>query len=789
MERLRFIKALAIAGSASVFIFACTAVPASATNYVVTKTADTNDGTCNSDCSLREAIRAANDVLGDDEVTIPAGTYTFTLAGRGEDAASTGDLDIEDNLIIRGDKASNTIIDADDLDRVFEVEAGWIVELHDLTIQNGTAAVGSGANGGGIANEGVLSIYDCIIKNNIASSFSGVTGGSGNGGGIYNNGAMPLIERTTFDGNKAVMSRSSNFGTGMGGAIYNNLEITTINDSEFTGNYGSYNTGTGNFAGYAGAIHNDSTLGTLKHSTLSNNGAVYTEGLGTGYGGGIFNNGTWTTLRNTTFKANVALEHEGPGFAAGYGGAAFNNNSLQTIQRVKILNNTAKKGTGQGYGYAGGVFINAPIATMEHMTIDGNVALSYNSVSGSSLGYGGGLYVNSVVTTFRNTTISNNTAKKGFNDGNGYGGGMYVNSKISHFQNSTVSGNTTCEYTGSGTVGCWGGGIYENADGSSYDHVTIADNTTANVTGSGMANASAGGIFQGGTALALKNSILSGNYEDGDQTTASDCEIWGTLTSGGYNIFSETTDCTVTTSTGDQTNTDPEIGILNDNGGFNETHKLLDGSPALDKIPTAVCTLNEDQREVERPQGENNKCDVGAYELEQWGAVAELVPQQNTELKVKYTYGSDQTFDVFTTGTAKPKCKLAKDGERIVCVKYNGKNVSVTDSWSGEVLSKTKIRKNKQPYVKLKVFDFYDDDPKNEVVVASIRNNKLRTTIITLTDEKSKLKNENTKKEDPFTRDGFDIDGHKKRVQIMYGSDVLHEYKVNSDRDLEDWSS
>ena len=31
-----------------------------ATTFPVTKTADTNDGTCDPDCSLREAIEAAN---------------------------------------------------------------------------------------------------------------------------------------------------------------------------------------------------------------------------------------------------------------------------------------------------------------------------------------------------------------------------------------------------------------------------------------------------------------------------------------------------------------------------------------------------------------------------------------------------------------------------------------------------------------------------------------------------------------------------------------------------------
>lgn len=47
-----------------------------ATTFTVTKTADTDDGNCNADCSLREAINAANDTPGLD-------TIAFNIAGTG----------------------------------------------------------------------------------------------------------------------------------------------------------------------------------------------------------------------------------------------------------------------------------------------------------------------------------------------------------------------------------------------------------------------------------------------------------------------------------------------------------------------------------------------------------------------------------------------------------------------------------------------------------------------------------------------------------------------------------
>jgi CSLREA domain-containing protein len=72
----------------------------------------------NGNCSLREAIQAANTDAavdactagsGDDVITLPAGTYTLLLTGAGENANATGDLDILNNLTIDGAGAASTI--------------------------------------------------------------------------------------------------------------------------------------------------------------------------------------------------------------------------------------------------------------------------------------------------------------------------------------------------------------------------------------------------------------------------------------------------------------------------------------------------------------------------------------------------------------------------------------------------------------------------------------------------------------------------------------------------------
>src|SRR5438067_215924 len=86
--------------------------------------------------SLRSAVQAANTQGGANTIILPGGTFTLTIAGPGEDAAARGDLDLKGNLTIAGKTASSTIVDGNNLDRVFQV-LGGNVSISDLTIQHG----------------------------------------------------------------------------------------------------------------------------------------------------------------------------------------------------------------------------------------------------------------------------------------------------------------------------------------------------------------------------------------------------------------------------------------------------------------------------------------------------------------------------------------------------------------------------------------------------------------------------------------------------------------------------
>ena len=110
---------------------------------------------------------------------------------------------------------------------------------------------------------------------------------------------------------------------------------------------------------------------------------------------------------------------------------------------------------------------------------------------------------------------------------------------------STLSGN----YAPLGGGGFEGGGVIKNS--------TISSNGN-------------GGISTNG--IEIGNTILDGN---------TGANIDGTATSLGYNISSDDGGGNLT-GPGDQINTAPLIGPLQDNGGPTLTHALLPGSPAID---------------------------------------------------------------------------------------------------------------------------------------------------------------------------------------------------------------
>jgi CSLREA domain-containing protein len=272
----------------------------SGATLIVNTTADHDDSVCGTaDCTLREAINAANAASATKTIAFAANvTGAITLA--------QGELVITKDVTVTGPGARVLAVDANLASRVLAIDGGTgpeiTVAISGLTFTRGQV----NGNGGGIYSNASTTLTNCTISANSA------TGGPGDGeygGGIYTTRSMTLTG-CTVSGNSALggsFSAKSNVstagGTGQGGGVYN-ASILTVTNSTFTGNTAQGGRGSHKDVGQAGAGGNGSggamvNQGTLivTNCTVSANAAIHGLGgsgnpsgaNGTGQGGGISN--------------------------------------------------------------------------------------------------------------------------------------------------------------------------------------------------------------------------------------------------------------------------------------------------------------------------------------------------------------------------------------------------------------------------------------------------------------------------------------------------------------------
>lgn len=210
--------------------------PAAAATLKVTKKADTNDGMCNSDCSLREAVVAANADPDRDTIRVPAGTYKLT--------STEGDLDIETEVSIEAVHGT-AVIDGQNTDRVLEITASGEAFLTGLEITDGRLQTG---RGGGILNAGLAYITHSAITSNTAPS----------GGGVFNSGTLALRFTTVSDNTAAY-----------GGGIYNESGRAEVETSLLWKN---------SVSSTGGGLYNLGGEAHVRNSTVSANRSDYSGG-------------------------------------------------------------------------------------------------------------------------------------------------------------------------------------------------------------------------------------------------------------------------------------------------------------------------------------------------------------------------------------------------------------------------------------------------------------------------------------------------------------------------------
>jgi parallel beta helix pectate lyase-like protein len=288
-----------------------------------TRSDHSQNGCTHSDCTLREAITSANFHLGYDKIELQEGkTYRLSLVNPagGENLNASGDLDITDAVQIRSDGDKRAKVNAQHIDRVFDVfksTGGVNAKFNRVEIQGGT--LGAAASGAGIRAD-TLGGQTTLLKSKVTGN--GATGGDG-GGFFVTSSASALIDRSTISGNSAVV-----LGGAVGGGVAaNTTGAVTVTSSTISGNVARHGGGLDN-AGAGPVSVTNSTI--AENTALNNGGGIRRAGAGSGP----------VTLFNATVARNVAdADHSGTGMGGGLfrsgGTAAFTvQNSIVGLNRI-----------------------------------------------------------------------------------------------------------------------------------------------------------------------------------------------------------------------------------------------------------------------------------------------------------------------------------------------------------------------------------------------------------------------------------------------------------------------
>ena len=545
-----------------------------AATFVVTKVADTADGVCDSDCSLREAVIAANAAPGMDFIELAGSAMILTIDGNMEDSAATGDLDITDDLVIQGVSGTQSVIEAQfAADRVMHVLPGVEVELHDLGVTGGNpdGAFVQHRDGGGIYNQGgVLHMDACRVTMNAASNA---------GGGIANSGGTVEIFESDFLQNSA----------GSGGGARNFGGVMDIMNSEFAGNTATSN---------GGAISN--TASALADGTLTASALNFSSNSASIHGGAIYNglSGTFASTMDLSLGSFML------NMAGGAGGAINNAGGNLNLYGMQLNTNIA--------GAQGGGINNGGDAVIERVTFFNNEGF-----------WGGGLHNEDGATaTVRDSTFDGNSVT------NRPGGGISTDGTL-FVESSWFTGNEALARPDS-----YGGGI---AVGSSGDARIVNSTLYLNDASAGGGAFSFGTLVLRNVTMysnmpsdlhvpsvTMIASADVGNSFVGTCNCSGACS--GSIISQGYNMESGIA-CQFT-GNGDQQNSDPMFGSPGSHGGPTQTLAVDTGSPVIDSGDPAGCDdgdgaiLSQDQRRLARNVDGNfdstARCDIGAVEFDPW---------------------------------------------------------------------------------------------------------------------------------------------------------------------------
>lgn len=299
--------------------------------WTATYNGDNNNNSVSTGCDEAVVIStclAADTTSGQNFTDLP---NAVSAANPGDslniEGTCAGTTEIGKNLTLTGQPAREFFptgtLDGGGNGSVLTIDSGVNVTLNTLIITNGSGGgtEGKGTEGGGIYNDGALTVNDSSITGNTASFF---------GGGIYN-----YYDGTVTLNNSTVTGNTGGAFGGAGGIF--NLGTVTLNNTPVTGN-AAVNGGVG------GGIF--MALGTLTLNNSTIGGSDSNSGNSGYYGGGIYVNGGTVNLNNSSITGNSG--YEGGGIFMVSGAVSLNNSST-------ITGNTASNDGGGVFGQDGTV--------------------------------------------------------------------------------------------------------------------------------------------------------------------------------------------------------------------------------------------------------------------------------------------------------------------------------------------------------------------------------------------------------------------------------------------------
>lgn len=305
-----------------------------------------------------------------------------------------------------------------------------------------------------------------------------------------------------------------------------------------------------------------------------------------------------------------------------------NSDVFMTLHGVTVRNGQVTNQSGGGIRNLGTLVLQNSVVISNSTNWDGGgiynqgtLTMTQSVLADNSSYLGGGLNNHNGDVFLQDTAVQNNISLAS-------GGGLIINGGTATLERVTVSGNQAANLSGAihvqgnSTVALTNVTLSGNSAGnSSVMYISTGDVTILNssiVNNMATNDAVTNAIGNGGT-LSFKNSIIANSASN-----VMNCYSSGVLTSLGHNLADDNS-CFFT-QTGDQPNTNPQLGALNNNGGHTQAHALLVGSPAIDAGNNSSCPAT-DQRGLSRPfDGDNDNttiCDIGAYEFSRQISIAD----------------------------------------------------------------------------------------------------------------------------------------------------------------------